>query len=390
MNRTPPNAAPSNAAPPNVSSSNVSSTGTEAAHHADFTRVRYAQCWEDADVLLTALDVRPGDVCLSIASAGDNSFSLLSRGPAKVVAVDLNPAQLACVELRRAAYATLEHHELLELIGSRPSAGRAALYARCRDLLPDAARQFWDARPASIERGIGTAGKFEDYFALFRRRVLPWVHNRRRVHALLAPATPAERRRFYDAEWDTWRWRLLFKLFFSRRVMGRLGRDPAFFRYVDGSVADRILLRSRHALRELSPADNPYLQWILTGRHTTALPHALRPENFDAIRQSADRLHTHLGSIEDYLAAHPAERIDRCNLSDIFEYMSEPNYHALLDLLATRAAPKARLAYWNMLVPRSRPPSMAGRLAPLADLAAQLHLKDKAFFYSRFVVEEVA
>ena len=54
---------------------------SEAAEHADFTSVlRYAQCWEDADVLLAGLDVQPGDTCISIASAGDNSLSLLSRG----------------------------------------------------------------------------------------------------------------------------------------------------------------------------------------------------------------------------------------------------------------------------------------------------------------------
>ena len=66
---------------------------------------------------------------------------------------------------------------------------------------------------------------------------------------------------------DTWRWRILFRLFFSRVVMGRLGRDPSFFRYVEGSVADRILARTRHALTALNPADYPYLQWILTGHH---------------------------------------------------------------------------------------------------------------------------
>ena len=89
---------------------------TEVAGKADFSAVRYAQCWEDADVLLAALDVRPGQTCVSIASAGDNALALLSRGPARVVALDLSPAQLACVELRVAAYRELQHGELLELI----------------------------------------------------------------------------------------------------------------------------------------------------------------------------------------------------------------------------------------------------------------------------------
>jgi S-adenosylmethionine-diacylglycerol 3-amino-3-carboxypropyl transferase len=54
------------------------------------------------------------------------------------------------------------------------------------------------------------------------------------------------------------------------------------------------------------------------------------------------------------------------------------------------ARPGGRLAYWNMLVPRSRPKSMADRLRPLSELAERLHRADKAFFYSRFVVEEVS
>ena len=104
------------------------------AARADFSAIRYAQCWEDADVLLEALDVRPGDVCLSIASAGDNALALLTRSPARVLALDLSPAQLACVELRVAAYRALEHPELLELIGSTPSRRRCMLYRRCRAL----------------------------------------------------------------------------------------------------------------------------------------------------------------------------------------------------------------------------------------------------------------
>ena len=71
---------------------------SEAAVAADFTSLlRYAQCWEDADILLDALGVQPREICVSIASAGDNSLSLLTRSPARVIAVDLNPAQMAAV-----------------------------------------------------------------------------------------------------------------------------------------------------------------------------------------------------------------------------------------------------------------------------------------------------
>src|SRR5260370_10138283 len=90
--------------------------GSEVQAKADFSGVRYAQCWEDADVLVEALDVRPGDVCLSIASAGDNTLALLTRHPARIIALQLSPAHLACVDLRVAAYRAPEHAELLALI----------------------------------------------------------------------------------------------------------------------------------------------------------------------------------------------------------------------------------------------------------------------------------
>jgi S-adenosylmethionine-diacylglycerol 3-amino-3-carboxypropyl transferase len=171
--------------------------------------------------------------------------------------------------------------------------------------------------------------------------------------------------------------------------MGRFGRDPAFFRYVEGSVAERILARTRYALTTLDPAANPYLQWILMGTHTTALPFSLRPENFDRIRQNLDRLEISQGSIEAYLDKHPDVRFDRYNVSDIFEYMSPENYKKLLERLIAASRPGARLAYWNMLAPRTRPEELAPRLRPLHGLAKELFAQDKAWFYSRLVIEEV-
>ncbi len=362
---------------------------SEAAERADFSQIRYAQVWEDADVLLEALEIEPDDVCLSIASAGDNCFSLLSRGPARVIAVDLSEAQLACVKLRLAAYQCLDHTGLLELIGSRPSQRRLDLYRDCQPMLDADARAFWDARQRLVEQGIGSVGKFERYFAIFRNFILPLVHSKKTVHRLLRGGPDSERAAFYKTVWDTWRWRALFRIFFSRRVMGALGRDPEFFRYVEGTVSDRIFARTQHALTFLDPAANPYLQWILTGRHLTALPHALRKENFAPIRSHLDRLELRRESMESFAATYQGAPLSKLNLSDIFEYVSPGTYAEILGRLADKCRSGARLAYWNMLAPRSRPESLANRLRPLAELAHRLHQLDKAFFYSAFIVEEI-
>lgn len=360
----------------------------EVAGRARFDAIRYAQCWEDADVLLAGLKVKPGDHCLSIASAGDNSMALLAKGAGRVVALDLNATQLYCVALRREAYRKLQHGELLELIGSRPSEQRPRLYRECRGGLSAAEREFWDAHPGLIAEGIGAAGKFERYFKTFRERVVPWVHSRARVGELFEARSATDRKIFYARTWNTWRWRLLFRFFFSRFFMGRLGRDPRFFDYVEGRVADRILSRTEHALTELSPAENPYLHWILHGTHNAALPFALREENFESIRANLGQLELRKASVEEMVEESSAG-FDCFNLSDIFEYMSERAYHALLAKLVNCARPGARLAYWNMLAPRTRPKSMAAKLRPRTELAERLHREDKAFFYSRFVLEEV-
>ena len=361
---------------------------SEIQHRADFSAIRYAQCWEDSRLLGKAL-MPEGRHCLSIGSAGDNSFALLAAGAASAAAVEMNAAQIACIELRRAAYLTLEHGEFLELLGSRTSSRRMEWYQACREELPAKAREFWDARPVAITEGIGSAGKFERYFEMFRKRVLLLAHGRKRVLSLLEKRSPEEREIFYNEVWNNRRWRWIFQLFFSRTVMGALGRDPEFFKYVEGSVADRILARTRHALVVLDPSENPYLHWILTGTHGEALPEALEERNFGTIRNALleGRLVVAHASLEAHLARYPECRYDAFNLSDIFEYMSEENTRDLLEKIIAASSPGARLAYWNMLAPRSRPESLAARLKPCE--AESLFARDRAFFYSRFVVEEV-
>ncbi len=357
------------------------------ADRADFSHLRYAQVWEDADVLCAALAIRSGDRVLSIASAGDNALALLAEGgadgPREVVAVDLSPAQLHALALRVAAFRTLDHDEILELIGSSPSARRASLYARLRPALGADARRFWDARPADLARGVGHAGRFERYFARFRRIVLPLTQTRARVATLLAGGgTPEGRRAWYDAHWANLRWRLLFRLAAGRAALGA-ARDPRFFVHVgaDVPVAERIAARVREAVTATDPAENPYLNWILRGHHGAALPRYLRAEHFETIRSRLDRLTPHLGALE---AVAGDGSFDAFNLSDVFEYLAPPDADALFATVARLAAPGARVAWWDLLAERHPPPGVP--LAEDAALGARLHAADRAPFYRAFHV----
>ncbi len=352
---------------------------------AKFDFIRYANCWEDADILRDALRVRPGDSCLSIASSGDNSLSLLADAPRLVVAFDLNPAQLACLELRVAGFRALSHEELLGFLGVTERADRGRIYRELRGALSPESREFWDASPELMEGGVIHAGKFERYFGLFRTRIVPLIHGRKTVEELMRAKSGGERRSFYDGTWNNRRWRLLFRVFFGRWAMGKLGRDPEFFKYVEDDVASSIMRRAEYALTALSTHDNPYLAFIFRGNFNAgALPHYLRKENFKAIRDNIGRIALVKGDLRACAERYPKVKFSAFNLSDIFEYMNMEETRAVMGTVASMAKKGARLAFWNMLADRLVPGDMP--FVTDEGLSRKLFLGDKAFFYKRFVV----
>jgi len=354
----------------------------------NFDFVRYAQVWEDADLLIRALELKPSDVVLSIASAGDNAFSLLAEGVQKVYAVDLSFPQIACCELRKAMYLELNHQEHLLFGGLiKGEMNRIAVFNKLD--LKDEIRNFWKGHLNIIDKGFMTQGKFERYFEIFRKKLLPYVHNKKRIEELLTEKTEAERLRYYDETWNNLRFKLIFKFFFSRSVMGHLGRDKEFFKYVEGNVADRIHNRVSHAMTKLNPSQNPYLHFILKGQYGNVLPYALRLENYNQIKENLDKIEFFHCSIEDFIT-NCTDKIDGFNLSDIFEYMTQEEMDKLYEKLVKNTNVGSRIAYWNMLVPRNSS-HLSDRLGieTSSEKNKEFLEQDKAFFYSKFYLDVV-
>lgn len=364
--------------------------------------LRYAQCWEDADRLVEGLAPLAGTRVLSIASGGDNSLALLAEGPERLLAIDRNPAQLAALELKAVGGALLAHGDWMVLLGAwerpegpeeRAAPGGAAhhrhlLYGRCRARLSAAAAAFWDRQPALLAQGLLHGGRFERYLAAFRRWLLPLLRDSDGWRALLAGQSEAERHAWVAACRRDWRWRLLFRLFFSRAALGSFGTDPRQVRYGTLPQGQLLLERMEHALTGLDPRDNPYLHWILLGRYGSCLPRGLRPESQEGIRRHLARLELRPLALEEWLIERPAARFDRFNLSNVFEYASSQATTALLAQLHRRAAPGARLLCWNRLAERDTRLAPVGTWAPRGDLEEALHRRDRVFFYRRLVLAE--
>ena len=363
----------------------------------DFSLIRYSQCWEDTEILLESLDINEKDVCFGILSAGDNVFSMLAENPKKVVALDISFPQIALAKLKREIFKNFSYEEMLEFIGVKISSERIGMYEKIRASLEKDVKNYWDFNKEAIENGIIHIGKFEKFFKIFREKILPFVHNKKRIEKLLEKKSRQERIEYYDRHWNNFRWKLMFKLFFSKYIVGKLGRDKEFFRYAEKNISEEMKERSRYALCELNPCENPYICYILTGNyHLEHLPYFLREENFENIKKNLHKLEIVQNSVEEYLDGIDF-KINKFNLSDIFEYMSLENYRKLMKKIYDNSDNNAILAYWNLIVERNssklesveEKENIKNNFQRLEELDKRLHKKDKTFFYTDFVVEKV-
>jgi S-adenosylmethionine-diacylglycerol 3-amino-3-carboxypropyl transferase len=354
--------------------------------------VRYAQVWEDHRVLSRALAVTPDDDVLSIGSAGCNVLALLLDGPRHITAVDLNPAQSALIELKLTALRRLTYDELTSLVGAREGHDRLALYDRLRPHLATTARRFWDVRPDDLAEGVMHTGRFERYFQRFQREHVKALVPAEAIAQLLSLDDRDAQRALFDGCFDTPAFRRAFVASFGREAQARDGRDPSQLRYVGAlDVTAMLWERFRYACTELATRGNFYLEYFLTGgyRDLDEGPPYLRRDVFEQLRARVDRVEIVTADLASHLAAVPPGRYSKVNLSNVFEYLSEPETETIFAALTRAVRPGGRLAFWNLFVPRAPSAPLRARLRSHAAEAGGLWRRDRAFFYRAFHLEEV-
>lgn len=347
--------------------------------------IRYASCWEDADILLEGLNVQKGDKVLSIASAGDNSLSLLVNDPELVVAIDINPLQLYLLELKIAAFKTLSHDEFLVFLGFKKG-NPMNCYPIVNEYLSEKASKYWGRNTSKIRKGVVFQGKFERYLGFFAKKVMPLIYKKKTIEHLFVEKSESEQLEFFHNKWNNWKWRMMFKLFFSRRLMSWFGRDPKFFDQVDISVTQFLADRSMAHLTSKVLFENYFLRYVFLGNFGDQLPHYARKENFDKIKSNIGLIKLYKGFAQD--AFEVFGQFDKFNLSNIFEYMDEDVFEKVGEDLLKGAKEEAKFAYWNLMIPREL--SLATEnFQRDVNRDKDLSKKDKCFFYRQFVTENV-
>jgi S-adenosylmethionine-diacylglycerol 3-amino-3-carboxypropyl transferase len=358
-------------------------------------RLYFAQVREDPLLEIEAFAPTADDSFVVVGSGGCTALSLLAEGAGHVAAVDLNRTQNHLIELKLAAVTALPHHALLGVLGGAkwPRVDRADAYADLRDRLTPAARAYWDARRAVIERGVLDAGVTERFVRGVVVALQLLVHPRSRIERLLACASIDEQRTLFEREWDTFRWRAFFQVLLNR-VVFRRAYDPAFFAHLEqASFAAHFRTRAEYTLTCLSARDNYFLHQMLAGVYPAHEPQGVPPylseSGSRAISNARDALTLVDGSVTEYLKSLPDGSVSGFALSNICEWLTAAAIDELFGEVVRTARPGARLCFRNFVgwteVPERR------RAAVVEDraLGERFIARDRAVVQRRIAVCDV-
>jgi len=354
-------------------------------------RLFFAQVREDPLLEIDALAPESDGTLVVVSSGGCTALSLIAYGAGRVVSVDSNVTQNHLVELKAQAVRSLEPDALLGFLGATPApkAQRIAEYASLRASLSGDALRYWDSTSGMIARGILNSGVSERFIRVAAHAMRLLVHPASRIDRLLACETLAEQRELYEKEWNTRRWKALFRILLSRRAFNR-AYDPAFFQNVEnGDFAGHFHGLMEHALCEIPVASNYFLHHMLRRTYRTAIvggvPPYLDRAALPATRERLYNLELVDGGYAEYLATCDDESVDGFALSNICEWLDERQIRDLLAQVVRVARPGARLCFRNFVGHTEIPHEFRSAIREDVDAGRTAIKRDRSCLQARFV-----
>ena len=372
-----------------------------------FESLVYAQIWEDPVVDMEALDIRPGQTIVTIASGGCNAFSYLLADPEKVEAVDLNGAHVAFNRLKQAALCHLPTYGDVHRFYARAdeAANVTAYDLHLRRHLDDGTRAYWEGRDWRGRRRI-TAFSRNIYTHGLLGRFIGFGHLVARfygvdVSRVLEAQTPEEQRLAFDA--------IIAPLFDRTLVRRALNQRAALFGLGIPPQQYDALATSGRTMAEVvkgrverlacnTPFHENYFAWQAFARHYEPVPDAslppyLQAQNFATIRERAARFSIRRISVTEHLAQKDPNSVDRVVLLDAQDWMSDMQLNALWEAITRAARPGARVIFRTAAEPSLLPgrvdPNVLDRWAYHAEQSQALHARDRSAIYGGFHLYEL-
>ena len=331
----------------------------ERAFTLAFRRLVYPLIWEDPVVDLEALQVKPDNHIVTIASGGCNVLSYLPSNPARITAVDLNAAHVALMRLKLVAAEQLpDHASFFRFFGAADDPENVALYDRyIKRHLDRVSRSYWEARDFRGRRRISRFSRNFYHFGLLGR-FIGAGHLVAKLYGadpkiMLQAKSLEEQRELFDRELAPLFERKSVRWALRRRMsLYGLGIPPAQYEALVGdheSMAEVVKSRLERLACDFDMRDN-YFAWQAFARSYQAeglgpLPPYLEPENFAVIKSGASRVDVRQVSFTQYLTGLPAASADRYVLLDAQDWMTTADLNDLWREITRTARPGARVIF---------------------------------------------
>jgi S-adenosylmethionine-diacylglycerol 3-amino-3-carboxypropyl transferase len=216
------------------------------------------------------------------------------------------------------------------------------------------------------------------------------IHGKDRIERLLSLETLDQQRAFFEAEWNSRRWKLLFPLLLNRWTFNR-AYDPAFFQGVQNpSFAAHFRALLEHALREVPVRTNYFLHQMLTGKYPAQVPGGVPPylerTRREYLRSRLDSLELVDGGYAEYLATCDDGSVDAFALSNICEWLDAKGVDEVFAQVARVARPGARVCFRNFVGHTAIPERFRATVVEDVDRGRAEIRRDRSCLQSRIVI----
>ena len=349
--------------------------------------IKYSQCWEDTDVLVSALILEDDDEVLSITSGGDNSLALSGFTKKRLISIDMNIHQNYLLELKLLSIKELEYDEVIKFFGILYSNERIKYYNSIKEKLSNGSLNFWNNNLHLIKKGIIHIGKFENYFRIFRVFVLRLSGNKKHVKYLFAEKDVKKHINFYQTKWNTYRWRVIMNLFLNKKFMKKVGRSKVMFKHhKENKISNHYLEKTDNVLMSKNIFSNSYMYYVLNGNYLKNYPYYLKKINFEKIKNSICNIEIITENIIEYLKKIKDNSFNKFNLSDVFEAMSKNDSNIVFQEILRTGKNNSRIIFWNNLIKRDIPPNLQSNFIRDKEKEKELSVFEKFKYYEKFYI----
>jgi S-adenosylmethionine-diacylglycerol 3-amino-3-carboxypropyl transferase len=372
-----------------------------------FRGLVYAQIWEDPEVDMEALQIRPDSRMVAIASGGCNVLSYLVADPQAITAVDLNTAHIALNRLKLASARHLPSHALFRrFFADADSRANIAAYREwVAPHLDDVSRRYWEGRDLTGRRRIGGFSK-----GIYKRgllgnfigvaHLLAKLYRIDLSEILAAPTLEEQRRVFEEKLAPVFDRRFVRWLTDQPASLFGLGIPPAQFDALAGDQPMAAVLRQR--LEKLAcgfAINDNYFAWQAFSRGygkapECPLPPYLQEANWNAVRQRAERVTVRHANMTEHLAQQDAASLDRYVLLDAQDWMTDGQLNALWQEITRTARPGARVLFRTAAAPSLLPgrvdDALLARWRYHDALSLDLTARDRSSIYGGVHLYELA